>query len=484
MSSKWITDNLTRWFFLKIQKITLLGLLLSFSIYSSATTYPFEGYWGTDKSCTKFDAPVEYHSKHARLSDWLKCYYSEEDNGKVEQIAANHWKIQTFCWLPLSKEEQQAEPWRPFMQPVGSGIELIIEDNRLTQSLFVHNKQGNKNPAVNLYYRCSEDGNIKPEENKTTLTAEQAKALFERAERLYFSALPEDCFCRSSAEKNEIYRLYQQAYEAGYLQATAGLGMAVLFGYNKIHEEAEPDWDKAQSLLQEGVALNDTRAMRGLATLYWDKVRSLEEGAEKAQSIVALYEQAHALGDPQATLLLGTILSGDYYSAYFATRDEMDRYNANFGASVSLGIAVKAKDTFDEITDIPRGLALLEQTAEAGQLDTFRILTEHYQNKEEGSSEETVERFIYYMREGAKRGHPGLLMQLSEIIKYVKVPAIILAENWTQEAKAQVNQCLDYISTQMKSREITVLTDFDKRCPAKLTTSPHDIEQASQIDWR
>jgi len=458
---------------MNIPKRPLLGLLLACSMPASAEHHPFEGYWGTDQNCTIESASVKYTSIY-RQSELNECIYSGSSS-MLQQTRPNQWKIQAQCLAPSSEGNSGGSAVRG-NRGVLASIVLELDNHRLTERLVMNIGQDNQqDPVVTEYYRCDREDRIPTEDTGATdITPEQARALFERAEQLYQHI--EQGNPPVPSEKRQIYRLYRTSYEAGHTQAAVGFGMVTLFGYDKTGEDEPPDWDKAARLLREGVALGDTRAMRGLAMMYWEGNGSIEPDARQ---IMALYERAHALGDPKATSLLGMILTGQAFSAYFsAVNHEQFLYSAAF--DIEAPITSKAINQFNDMVDIPRGLSLLEQAAEGGNLPAWGILAEYYEKKEEN-----LERFIHYLREGAKRGHKGLLQRFSDVIGSVVFPALILVENPPQDGKEQIMQCLNYISSQIETREIAPASDLDRHCPPAWTQNPRDLENAArQIDWR
>jgi len=292
------------------------------------------------------------------------------------------------------------------------------------------------------------------ESNTTKITLEQAKALFEQAEQLNFRAELDEP--PSPAEKKEIYRLYKSAYDAGYKKAAGALGIAILYGYNK-NEKEQPDWDKAESLFQEGLRLNDTRAMRGMALMYRSGLGSVEQNPEYC---IALYKRASALGDHQATLRLGIMLSGQMVYSYKEISEEHLPVNYSLKIDELLPLFEEIRQ-FDEMMDVPRGLALLEQAAEAGNLVAWKILADYYSS----SKEKNPEREEYYLHEGAKRGNGKLL--------------ILLATR--EEKHSLLDACYFELFKQLygsvfepagKEKNIPI-PDLDERCPRHLTEENH-----------
>jgi len=437
---------------MNIPKRPLLGLLLACSMPASAEyyNYPFTGYWGTDENCSVESASVKYTSIY-RQFNLMKCNYT--GRGRIQPTKPNQWHMEVWqaCLTPVTGEDGNGNAGHSQRGELAS-IVLELNNHRLTERLTMDIGQGNRSSSVTEYYRCDREDQILTEETGTTdITPEHARALFERAEQRYLDV--EQGNLPVPSEKRHIYRLYRTSWEAGHRQAVGGFGMATLFGYDKTGEDEQPDWDRAASLLQQGVALGDTRAMRGLAMMYWQGNGSIQRDPEK---IMALYEQASALGDPKATVLLGMILTDQAHSAYHsAVSKEQSLYNAAFDFE-NPGIPPTV-DQFDHMVNHQRGLSLLEQAAEDGHLDAWNELAEYYGAQD---GEDNIERFIHYLREGAKRGHKGLLKALSDIIG-----PLARVDHFPQVAKAQINQCLGYIARQMAQREMTPAPELDERCP-------------------
>jgi len=303
------------------------------------------------------------------------------------------------------------------------------------------------------------------EENSANITPEQAKALFEQAEQLNFRAELDEP--PSTAEKKEIYRLYKTAYDAGYKKAAGALGIATLYGYDKDDKE-QPDWDKAESLFQEGIRLNDTRAMRGMALMYRDGLGSVEQNPEYC---IALYKRASALGDHQATMRLGAILSGQMYLSY----KEMSEEKLPFfrGQDIEKGMAfAKTAHKFDKIIDMQNGLTLLEQAAEAGNLSAWSILSRYYGLGKNPKLEE------YYLSEGAKRGSGAMLVRLAGKFSFSSSD---FAPDLTSEEKFRLSKCYaqlfahfygDLFEPAGKEKNIPI-PDLDERCPRHLKEENH-----------
>jgi|GEM_PF-2005363 len=352
-------------------------LLLGFSITANAATYPFEGYWGENEDCSIESASAQYTAEYMRFN-LQGCDYSEA-YGEVKQVAANHWKIQATCLVPFTEEDENGETWRG-NRDVDSLIELKINNNQLTESWVIDYEGYDKEPTVTEYYRCQDNKTSEEENSTTNNTLKQAKALFEQAEQLNFRA--ELAEPPSAAEKKQIYRLYQAAYDAGYKQAAGALGIATLYGYNQADiKDAQPDWDKAE-------------------------LGSIEKNPKYC---IALYKRASDLGDHQATMRLGIILSKQAFFSYKEMSEEHLPLNSMLTIDEMWALHKEASQ-FDEMVDIPRGLALLKKAAKAGNLVAWKVLAKYYYVQKE----KNLEREEYYLYEGAKRGNGELLAQLAE----------------------------------------------------------------------
>jgi len=307
---------------------------------------------------------------------------------------------------------------------------------------------------------------VQAEENRANITPEQAKALFEQAEQLNFRAELDEP--PGAAEKKEIYRLYKTSYDAGYKKAAGALGIAILYGYNK-NEKEQPDWDKAESLFQEGIRLNDTRAMRGMALMYRDGLGSVGQNPEYC---IALYKRASALGDHQATMRLGAILSGQMHLSYKEMSEEKLPFLGIQDIDKGMAFA-KTAHKFDEMIDTPRGLALLEQAAEAGSLSAWHILSRYY-----GLLGKNPKLEEYYLHEGAKKGSGAMLGRLAGRFSFSSPD---FASDLTSEEKFRLSECYfqlfahlygDIFEPAGKEKNIPI-PDLDERCPRHLTEENH-----------
>jgi len=119
---------------------------------ASVTTWPFEGFWGEDKDCTEENARVEYGADYNRFS-LMGCSWDDE-YGKMEQIAPNHWKIEATCLLPFWWEDEDGESFRG-NRDVDSLIELTIENDRLIETRSFQHEDYDPEPSVEHFYRCN-----------------------------------------------------------------------------------------------------------------------------------------------------------------------------------------------------------------------------------------------------------------------------------------------------------------------------------------
>jgi len=448
--------------------LPLLGWLLSCSIVASAQTYPFEGYWGDDSDCSIENASAQYTSEYTRFN-MLQCDYSGI-YGKIEPIAPNRWKIQATCLVPFTEEDENGETWRG-NRDIDSLFELTLNGNQLTKSEIIDTEENNQEPDIIEYYRCN-NTQAEEKDHAEKITVEEAKDLFELAEHLSFRA--ELAEPPSAAEKKQIYRLYQAAYDGGYKKAAGALGIATLYGYNQAgNKDAQPDWDKAAGLFQEGIALNDTRAMRGLALMYRKGLGSIEQ---KPTYCIALYERASDLGDPQAIMRLGIILSKQTDTSYKEMSEEHLPLISPLPNNDEWRELYEEARQFDEMVDIPRGLALLEQAAKAGNLTAWKVLARYYYVH---SKEKNLEREEYYLYEGAKRGNGELLAELA--MRFVGRSNEDLASDLTIEERYRLYECYstlfqqlygDFSDTAGKEKNIPI-PDLYERCPRYFTEENH-----------
>jgi len=148
---------------MKIPICFLSGVLVGFSIAASATTYPFEGYWGEDKNCSTENASVQYTAEYMRV--YLNgCSYTDI-YGKVQQLDVNHWRIQATCLLPVTVEGEDGETWRNHGD-VDALIELELNDHRLTERLVFDHEQYDPEPRLSEYYRCNASDDVQAREGE------------------------------------------------------------------------------------------------------------------------------------------------------------------------------------------------------------------------------------------------------------------------------------------------------------------------------